>query len=118
MIVLTNADDANPGGIATQLMNTVGEAVAKSAAPPRDHAHLGDPSWSRFAGLYRGRGGESQVVELNQRLVVIAPNAPTLDNPVQLVPIGNGQFRYTAPTGGGPVGEIVRFVEEGGRWCG
>ena len=31
VIVLTNADDSNPGGIATQLMNTVGEAVAKAA---------------------------------------------------------------------------------------
>ena len=117
VIVLTNADDANPGAIATQLMNTVGEAVAKaSAAPPETTTTTTwDPSWARFAGLYRGRGGESQVVELNQRLVVITPNAPTLDNPVQLVPIGNGQFRFTAPTGGGPVGEIVRFVEEGGR---
>ena len=26
-----------------------------------------------------------------------------------------GQFRYTAAAGGGPVGEIVRFVEEGGK---
>ena len=116
VIVLTNADDANPGGIATQLMNTVGEAVAKaSTAGAEPSTPTWDPAWSRFAGLYRGRGGDSQVIELNKRLVVINPNAPTLDNPVQLVPIGNGQFRYTAPTGGGPVGEIVRFVEEGGR---
>ena len=116
VIVLTNADDANPGGIATQLMNTVGEAVAKAAtAGAEDATPTWDPAWSRFAGLYRGRGGESQVIELNKRLVVISPNAPNLDNPVQLVPIGNGQFRYTAPTGGGPVGEVVRFVEEGGR---
>ena len=116
VIVLTNADDANPGAIATQLMNTVGEAVAKAAAAgSEDATPTWDPAWSRFAGLYRGRGGDSQVIELNQRLVVISPNAPNLDNPVQLVPIGNGQFRYTAPTGGGPVGEVVRFVEEGGR---
>ncbi len=116
VIVLTNADDANPGAIATQLMNTVGEAVAKAATPGEESATpTWDPAWSRFAGLYRGRGGESQVIELNKRLVVISPNAPTLDTPVQLVPIGNGQFRFTAPTGGGPVGEIVRFVEEGGR---
>jgi D-alanyl-D-alanine carboxypeptidase len=116
VIVLTNADDANPGAIATQLMNTVGEAIAKAAAAGgEDATPTWDPAWSRFAGLYRGRGGESQVVELNKRLVVISPNAPNLDNPVQLVPIGNGQFRYTAPTGGGPVGEVVRFVEEGGR---
>ena len=99
VIVLTNADDANPGGIATQLMNTVGEAVAKASAAPAETTTTAtwDPAWSRFAGLYRGRGGESQVVELNKRLVLITPNAPTLDNPVQLVPIGNGQFRFTAP---------------------
>jgi D-alanyl-D-alanine carboxypeptidase len=116
VIVLTNADDANPGGIATQLMNTVGEAVAKaSKADAGSSAPLWDPAWARFAGLYRGRGGDSQVIELNRRLVVINPNAPTLDAPVELVPIGNGQFRYTAPTGGGPVGEIVRFVEDGAR---
>lgn len=114
VIVLTNADDANPGAMATQLMNTVGEAVAKAAAPP-DAPATWDPAWARFAGLYRGRGGESHVVELNQRLVIISPNAATLDNPIRLEPIGNGQFRYVAPTGGGPVGEIVRFVEEDGR---
>ena len=115
VIVLTNADDANPGSLATQLMNTVGEAVAKAAAGDEDATPTWDPAWSRFAGLYRGRGGDSHVIELNQRLVMISPNALNLDNPVRLVPIGNGQFRYTAPTGGGPVGEIVRFVEEGGR---
>jgi D-alanyl-D-alanine carboxypeptidase len=116
VVVLTNADDANPGGIATQLMNTVGEAVAKATAPkPESTTSTWDQSWSRFAGLYRGRGGESQVIELHRRLVIITPNAPNLDNPIRLEPMGNGQFRYTAPTGGGPVGEIVRFVEENGR---
>jgi D-alanyl-D-alanine carboxypeptidase len=115
VIVLTNADDGNPGGIATELMNTVGDAVAKAAAPTADPAVPWDPAWARFAGLYRGRGGESQVVELNRKLVIINPNAATLNNPAQLVPLGNGRFRYTAPAGGSPVGEIVRFVEEGGR---
>ena len=116
VIVLTNADDGNPGGIATQLMNTVGEAVVRATAPRAESTTTSwDPSWSRFAGLYRGRGGESQVIELNKRLVVITPNAPNLDNPVRLEPMGNGQFRYTAPTGGGPVGEVVRFEEANGR---
>jgi D-alanyl-D-alanine carboxypeptidase len=115
VIVLTNADDANPGAIATQLMNTVGEAVAKAATSAPATTMTWDPSWSRFAGLYRGRGGESQVIELNQRLVIISPNAANLDAPIRLDPIGKGQFRYAAPVGGGPVGEIVRFVEENGR---
>ena len=116
VIVLTNADDAGPGAIATELMNTVGEAVAKALAATASPASATwDPSWSRFAGLYRGRGGDSQVIELNKRLVIISPAAPNLDSPIRLEPIGNGQFRYTAPTGGGPVGEVVRFVEENGR---
>ena len=116
VVVLTNADDAGPGAIATELMNTVGEAVAKALAPKADSPTVAwDPAWSRFAGLYRGRGGDSVVIELNKRLVIISPSAPNLDTPIRLEPIGNGQFRYTAPTGGGPVGEIVRFVEENGR---
>ncbi|MGQ0732826.1 MAG: serine hydrolase domain-containing protein [Acidobacteriota bacterium] len=115
VIVLTNADDSNPGAMATQLMNTVGEAVAKAAAPAPATTVAWDPSWSRFAGVYRGRGAETQVVELNQRLVIITPSAATLDNPIRLEPLGNNQFRYVASTGGGPVGEVVRFVEEGGR---
>lgn len=67
------------------------------------------------AGLYRGRGGDSHVVELKERLVIINPDAGNLDNPIELVPIGDGTFRYVAPVGGGVVGEVVRFVEEGGQ---
>jgi CubicO group peptidase (beta-lactamase class C family) len=114
VIVLTNSDDGNPGGMATQLMNTVGEAVAK-AQTPAPSTTTWDPAWSRFAGLYRGRGGESHVVEMNKRLVIINPNGANLDNPTRLEPIGNGLFRFTANAGGGVVGEIVRFVEENGR---
>jgi D-alanyl-D-alanine carboxypeptidase len=116
VIVLTNADDANPGVMATELMKTVGEAVAKAAKPAETTTTTSwDPAWARFAGLYRGRGGDSQVVELNQRLVIISPAAANLDGAIRLEPLGDGRFRYTAPTGGGPVGEIVRFVEENGR---
>jgi len=114
VIVLTNADDGNPGALATELMNTVGMAVAKAASKPTA-VPTWDPSWSRFAGLYRGRGGDSRVVELNKKLVVISSASANLDNPVQLEPLGDGRFRYVAPVGGGPVGEIVRFVEENGR---
>ena len=114
VIVLTNTNDSNPGDIARQLMNTVGEAVAK-ASVQKPKVIAWDPSWARFAGLYRGRGGDSQVVLLNQRLVLISPNAANVDNPITLEPIGEGRFRFVAPTGGGPVGEIVRFVEENGR---
>lgn len=114
VIVLTNAQDGDASGIATQLMNTVGQAVAKATravpAPVK-----WNPAWSRFVGLYRGRGGDSHVVELHEKLVIINPDAANLDNLIELVPIGDGTFRYTAPAGGGVVGEIVRFVEENGQ---
>ncbi len=114
VIVLTNAQDGDASGIATQLMNTVGEAVAKAAAAAAQKVKW-NPAWSRFAGLYRGRGGDSHVVELNEKLVIINPEAANLDNPIELEPLGDGTFRYMAPVGGGPVGEVVRFVEENGQ---
>ena len=112
------ADRGDQSEIARQLKNTVGDAVAKAAAkdsPRKPKAIAWDPSWERYAGLYRGTFGDSHVVLLNQRLVIISPTASNLDNPITLAPLGGGRFRYSAPTGGGPVGEIVRFVEENGR---
>lgn len=113
VIVLTNTNDSNPSDIARQLMATVGQAVAKASAPKP--ATVWDPAWARFAGLYRGRNGDSQVVLLNNKLVIITPNAPNVDNPIALEPLGGGRFRFVAPTGGGAVGEVVRFVEQAGR---
>lgn len=114
VIVLTNTNDSDPGAIARQLMNTVGEAVAKATAakPP---VVAWDPSWARFAGLYRGAWGDQQVVALKDRLVLITPNADNVDNPVTLEPLGGGRFKLVSPSGGGAVGEVVRFVEENGR---
>ena len=113
VIVLTNTNDSNPSDIAQVLMGTVGQAVAKAAnAKP---VPAWDPAWERFAGLYRGRNGDLEVVLLNKKLVIITPNAPTLDNIVTLEPLGGGRFRFVAPTGGGVVGEVVRFVEQNGR---
>ena len=114
VIVLTNTNDSDPGGIARQLMNTVGEAVAKASAPkPVEVAW--DPSWARFAGLYRGAWGDQQVVVLKDRLVLITPNGDNVDTPTTLEALGGGRFRIVFPSGGGPVGEVVRFVEENGR---
>jgi len=115
VIVLTNADDSNPRDIALHLMQSVGEAVAKAshANPP---AVTWDPAWSRFAGTYRSQiGGEVEVVELDRRFVTFDPAAPYPEHPASLVPIGDGRFRVEAPAGGGPVGEIVRFVEQNGK---
>ncbi|HSF19420.1 MAG TPA: serine hydrolase domain-containing protein [Vicinamibacteria bacterium] len=114
VIVLTNTGDSNPGQIAQQLMSTVGKAVAE-ATKAKPETVTWDPAWARFAGVYLSRGGESRVLVMNERLVIMDPWAPSIEDPIGLEPIGDGTFRMVAPTGGGPVGEIVRFVEVNGE---
>jgi len=114
VIVLTNTNDSNPNQIAQQLMSTVGAAVA-TATDEAPQLVAWDPAWGRFAGVYEGRGGPVRVLVMNDRLVSMNPWAASVGDPTQLDPIGDGTFRMVAPTGGGPVGEIVRFVEENGE---
>jgi CubicO group peptidase (beta-lactamase class C family) len=115
VIVLTNSDDGNPRDLAVHLMQSVGEAVIKASHVAPVMVSW-DPSWSRFAGKYRSRiGGEVEVVDINQRLVVIDPSGPFPEHPNRLEPLGNGLFRLDAPSGGAPVGETVRFAEENGH---
>jgi len=113
-IVLTNTSDSNPAQIAQQLMSTVGKAVAKTTKP-KPETVTWNAAWERFAGVYRSRGSESRVLVMNERLVIMDPWAASIEDPIELAPIGDGTFRMLAPTGGGPVGEIVRFVEENGE---
>ena len=114
VIVLTNTNDSNPSQIARELMSSVGEAVgAVTAEAPTTVAW--DPAWERFAGVYESRGGKTRVLVMNGRLVTMNPWSTSIGNPTELEPIGDGTFRMLAPTGGGPVGEIVRFVEENGE---
>ena len=114
VIVLTNYSDAEREIIAQQLLASVGQAVFKSATPKRP-ADEWDPSWSRFAGIYRGRGADVQVVVLNKRLTVITLGSNAVESSFRLEPIGGGRFKYMAPTGGSIIGEVVRFVEEPGK---
>lgn len=114
VIVLTNGDDAGPATIAQRAMDTIGEAVAKATTPAKKVIPW-DSTWSRFAGQYESSAGITQVVELNQRLVLIDPTAETLSSEQRLEPIGNNLFRLEAPTGGSAVGETVRFLESAGK---
>jgi len=114
VIVLTNTNDSNVGDIARQLIVTVGAAVAKAAAA-KPVVAAWDPSWARFVGLYRGSWSDQQVVLLNKKLVLVTPNGANVDTPTELEPLGGGRFRLMSPTGGGEVGEVVRFGEEAGK---
>lgn len=114
VIVLTNTNDSNPGDIANQLMATVGEAVVTAAKAKATPAW--DPAWARFVGRYIGASDNvTQVVLLNQQLALLSVAARNAETRVLLEPVGNGRFRLTAPTGGGPVGETVWFEEKDGK---
>lgn len=114
VIVLTNADDAGPAVIAQRAMDTIAAAIDRATQLPKNLVAW-DPAWSRFAGIYESPMGLSQVVELNQRLVLIDPTADALSADQRLEPVGNGVFRMEAPSGGSAVGEPVRFEESGGK---
>ena len=114
VIVLTNGDDSNPADIAQHLMQIVGSAVAKALPPSAKPSVAWDPSWSRFAGLYRNAGGDTAVVELNGQLVEFDAAGSNPERQSKLIPIGGGQFRLEASSGGAPVGEVVRFVDQPG----
>jgi len=114
VIVLTNADDAGPAVIAQRAMDTVAEAIIRVGTPKKPVVPW-DVTWSRFAGIYETASGQSQVVEMNQKLVLIDPTAEALSAETVLEPVGNGVFRLEAPAGGTAVGEPVRFVESGGK---
>ena len=113
VIVLTNGDDANPGEIATHLMQIVGSAVGKAAAVSKNVVAW-EPAWGRFAGVYRSVFGDTAVIEISQGLVSFDPTGANPERQNKLVPLGGGQFRLEAPAGGGAVGETVRFVEQPG----
>ena len=110
VIVLTNGDDAGPQRIADRAMQLIGQPLA-GAASPASPAQW-DPSWRRFAGLYRSMWGDEQVVDLKDSLVLINPEA---DDPqasmMKLIPTGGGVFKLDGPTGGAAIGEQVNFTD-------
>jgi len=113
VIVLTNTNDSGPSQISAELMKSVGNAVID--AKREDVGLEWDPAWARFAGLYRSRGSDMHVVRMNRKLVLLPSNRGEIDTKVTLEPIGNDLFRMMAPSGGGAVGEVVRFVEKDGQ---
>ncbi len=112
VIALTNGDDSVPADIAQHLMQIVGAAVAKASAPARKPLVAWDAAWGRLAGTYRNASGETAVVDMHEQLVSFDPTSSTPERYNRLVPLGNSEFRLEAPTGGGAVGEVVRFVPQ------
>ena len=107
VVVFTNGGDGNPGRYVNKAFEWIAPAIVRATARPTPPA-TADPSWTQYVGMYRSRGGERQVMVLNEELVVISPLS---DDPMTgksiLRPLGEHTFRIEG-TGGGPHGELAR----------
>ncbi len=111
VIVLTNADDGDPGRYVDQAFRIVGPAI-RSATEERNAPSTADPTWARYVGRY-GRedaDNESRITVLNGELTMYTADAMVSDDPwdarVRLVPVREHTFRMV---GGSSSGELVVF---------
>ncbi len=108
VVVFTSGGDGNPGRFSNKAFEWLAPIIVRAAAesvPPTE----ADAAWTQYVGTYRSRGGERQVMILNEELVVISPSS---DDPMTgktvLRPAGEHTFKIEG-TGGGPHGEMARF---------
>lgn len=117
VVVLTNADDANPGLFASRALATVGPALAAAAAASAPAGAPAGPSdWMRHADAYTGTytdpwGWETEVMVLDGALVLYDHDYPPSDTPAdgitRLEPVvGPGAPAHTFRL---PDGETLRF---------
>ena len=105
VIVLINADDGEPRAIVDKAFEWVAPALV-AATPPA----VADPGWSRYVGRYRNGWGDTQVVVVDGRLMMIGANLPDpMLAPATLVPEGEHTFRIDAKDGYGTHGELAVF---------
>jgi CubicO group peptidase (beta-lactamase class C family) len=117
VIAMTNADDGDPLTIVERAHQYVGPPVAKATAKPE--GRLPDPAWARYAGRYRNRWSDVQVLLVDDGLLLIEPSLPDpLAMATRLHPI-DGQphmFRAEEKDPYGSHGETVVFeLDPAGR---
>ena len=110
VIVLTNADDGEPGFFAGKIL-TLFTPIIKELVTPKAPASKPDPAWNKFVGLYTDPSWfDSEVMIFNNKLVMNGYSFPPEENPageiVELTPEGENRFRKTGKNGNG---EIVVF---------
>jgi len=109
VIVLTNADDGNPGLYVDQAFGLIAPVLARKIAEP---AVAPSPSaWKAYEGLYRNASGDARVILLSTGLVMFDPsNLSNPDRIVRLLPQGEHAFRVEGGFwDGGRDGEPVLF---------
>lgn len=107
VIVLTNAEDGDPGSYAKNAFAIIAPAVKKATALTEEAAVV-DSSWTRYVGDYQWLDGSPmKVMLLNGELTLVDP---TEDNPwdgrIRLEPISEGVFKMKDQA---QKGELIRF---------
>jgi len=112
VIVLTNANDGDPGRYVDQAFTLLTSAVVKATAAPKSISTT-DPSWEKYVGTYTWKHSDIQILILNGELTMITPDA---DNPWEsrwmLTPAGPHRFRVVPSAGyvgSGPTGDLLTF---------
>jgi D-alanyl-D-alanine carboxypeptidase len=110
VIAMTNADDGAPEQLVDRAQQYVGPPIAKATA--RDEKHAPDPAWRRYAGRYRNRWADVQVLLVDDGLLLIEPGLPDpMAMATRLHPIEGRDhtFRAEEKDGYGGQGEAVVF---------
>ncbi len=110
VIVLTNADDGNPGFYVERILSLLAPAVKKVMAPA-PVVKKADPDWDNFIGTYRDPWGDMEIVIVNGELVMMDPTADDpMESLLKLVPAGKNRFKIAAEKFNyGEIGESVTF---------
>ena len=128
VIVLTNADDGDPGRYLDQAFTLLTPAV-KRAVEASKPSPAADPSWNKYAGAYASAWSDVIVMVLDGELTLISPDA---ENPWEsrllLKPVAANTFRMTAPSfsyeaigelltfESGPDGRVTRMKTDNSYW--
>ncbi|MEZ4524068.1 MAG: serine hydrolase domain-containing protein [Thermomicrobiales bacterium] len=107
VIVFTNSADGSPQEISDRIFEWVAPAIARAAEG--DEGTAPDPSWEGYTGTYRNLWGESHVLPLDGKLMMISPVLPNpKPDALTLEPAGERSFTMEGK-GSGPLGELVVF---------
>ena len=93
VIVLTNANDGDPGLYLNRAFEIVGPAITRATKPP-ETAAIPDPEWENYVGAYTWQHDDVKVMILDGKLTLIDPGS---DNPwdsrIILEPLSKHSFR-------------------------
>jgi D-alanyl-D-alanine carboxypeptidase len=109
IIIMTNADDGDPGRYSEKAVDWVFPSIVKAAKSDLPQKEVPE-TWHRYTGKYRSIWGDTQVMVYKGELVAIDPSAadPSEDI-VKLEPVGEHTFRIQMKSGYGGVGELAVF---------